>query len=194
MQWQTVFGPDLEGPSSGQLPDVPAIYVWRRRLAPPPGALDRKEGFVEWLQKELQTPYRMVEGQEITPYLRIESMAVGGRPLDERKERILNDACDDRSFRFLLNHVVQGASLYTPSLYVGKADNLRNRINQHLRGETDFAVKLDKLAIDWYELRLDYLSFAGVDFPTSYSTSDVLETLEAIVTCLSLATMVDRVG
>lgn len=194
MEWQTVLGPDLDGPSCDQLPEVCAVYIWRRRIAPPPGVLERKQTFVDWLRKELETPYCTVEHQELTPYLRVDQLTVGGRSLDEHKRLVLNDACDDRGFRLLIGGLVQSASKFAPALYVGKADNLRKRIGQHVRGETEFSSRLQLAGLDWADLTLQFRSFQDVTFPSKYSSAEVLEMLESILTGLSVATMVARVG
>lgn len=194
IDWEVVSGQDLLGPSSSVIPECPGLYMWSRHFAPPAGAYERKEGFLDWLAAELGTPYCVVKETELTPYLRIGSLTVGGRPLDESKVVALQSACDSRSFRRLVGELVRRANENAPALYVGRAIDLRKRIQQHLRYETDFAQKVDSLELTWDQLTLRYACLTNIAMPNDHSETQVLDLLEAILTGLVLGTMVSRIG
>ena len=134
-RWESVGGPDLSGPGGERLPNEPAVYMWRRRPHPPPGTMERRASFLSWLRKEISLPYCLVTNRSITPYLHAERLTVGGHEITLSKSSALEELCDDRRFRFDLLKLVEFALDQGPALYVGKADNLRNRIAQHLRRE-----------------------------------------------------------
>ena len=192
--WRTVSGDDLSGPGAEQLPKEPAIYMWRRIAALPAGALDRRSTFVDWLTKELQTPYCVLRSSTLTPYLHVEQLNVGGYRVPPTRLSHLELLCSERAFRIKLLEVVQASLEQGPALYVGKADDLRTRIGQHLRGESDLRSRLDDIGLSWDRLSLRYLLIPG-DVPSpEVSQSELLETIETVVTVLSMGSLVMRVG
>jgi hypothetical protein len=193
-KWLSVGGPDLLGSDAEQLPAAPAVYMWRRKAAPPPGVLESRSTFVKWLEKEVATPYCVVPNRELTPYLHLERLVVGGHQLSSSKRAVLDKLCDDRAFRRTLLRVVHQAMDHGPALYVGRAEDLQVRVRRHLAVQSDLSARLELAGLSWKRVSLTYFLLPGALPSADVTDAETLETIEAVVTSLSLGSLVMRVG
>lgn len=191
--WRSLGAKDLIGPSAEELPALPGVYMWRRVASPPPGILELRTAFLDWLQKEVQIPFLVAQDRPITPLLTIQSLALGGHTLGGEKLAALEAWCDDRRSRRYLLRLVESALALAPALYVGKADDLKSRIRRHLNGDTELNDRLHSLGLDWNRVSLMY---AVVPMPDEGKEdhAKTLEALETVVTTLSLGTLVMKIG
>ena len=67
--------------------------------------------------------------------------------LSSRKEAQLRELSNDSSFRKHLATTLSACTMLQAPLYVGKADQLRNRINSHLDPTSDLSTRLREVGI-----------------------------------------------
>ena len=158
--WQTYRGRELEEmflrseDLGTRIPRGSAIYVWKRHLVPPAQIVANGALFAKWISECVKTPSARLPRQELSHFLALEGISLGGAPLTDDKLSTLRDWMGDGRSRKWLAQVVTSVGDLAPPLYVGESEDLPRRIKDHLRGETDFSVALGGLGLKWTDCNL----------------------------------------
>lgn len=163
--WQTISGVELERAYVGSermteiVPDTSAVYAWKRKFRPPAGILSDPVALAAWIATAVKTPSAILPQRELSHYLLLHGISIGGAPLTDDKLDTLNVwATEPKSRRWLVS-MVESIELLAPPLYIGETDNLARRVKDHLRNSTDFSLMLrDKLNLQWKDCELLYCS------------------------------------
>ncbi|RMD84514.1 MAG: GIY-YIG nuclease family protein [Candidatus Dadabacteria bacterium] len=141
------------------IPRLPGVYLWRRSLELGLETVRDFERCSEWLQGVVANPQLRVTQRRITPHLLLEGLSIGGGELTPDKARLLEQLVrGPRSRRFVCSAVVSLES-FLPPLYVGRADDLRARVRDHLDGQTGLVDYLRSvLELDWEDVSLWFLA------------------------------------
>jgi hypothetical protein len=201
LEWQSVSGEELEDAvlRRSSITDLieprEAIYVWRRQIAAPPVAMQGAANFNKWVDQVLETHFGVVGRKELTHYLTLERLTVGGGGLSEGKVKTLRQmTTDDKSRRFICKFMASMNS-FVPPLYVGETGNMSVRAKQHVRYETLFGELLrDELRLQWRDLNLYYYCLGPSRDDDDPSRKPRRTLLEMIATRLVLAGCVTRIG
>ena len=197
--WQSVSGLDLERCYVGQdrmtenVPDRSAVYAWKRKFQPPSGIVSDPVALADWVARTVKTPSAVLAQRELSHYLLLHGISIGGGPLTDDKLNTLSTwATEAKSRRWLLQ-IVQSIGVLTPPLYIGETDNLARRVKDHLGNKTDFSQTLsEKLSLTWQDCDLWYCLV-----PDEFLTIDAKARrtlLELIVARLTVAGCTSRPG
>jgi len=172
------------------LPISPAIYLWRRNLKPPPGALASPSAFRNWIERVISVPLASVRRRELSHYAILEGLTLGGQGLsDEKKQTIEHLSAKGRSY---VAQFLQALAAELPSLYVGETQNLRERIASHVRGESGLKdVLVEDFGVSWRDVDLWFYELPRGNDESAKPLRTLLETL---ATKLTLAPSVRRIG
>jgi hypothetical protein len=127
------------GPLSAidRIPDnIPGIYAFYKTFNYPIS----QAGFVNALYKDLEAPRFPSRSGSVKPYYKVTISSLVGYS-DGKADRI-NEALKRESFRKNLQKTLNQALLLQAPLYVGKSNDLRRRITQHLEPDSELSVRL----------------------------------------------------
>ena len=199
--WETLPGVDLvdaidrNEPLSDLLPDVQAIYAWRRSLDPPSHALRDGEQLVLWIEAVLEFPIAELRDRKLSHYANLRHLRIGGQPLTGVKADTMAQIARSQKWRTFLGKYLRSLAPFCPPLYVGETANLPARIRDHLRGETGFGSQVEAATLEWTDLELHFCSLGPAREESDSSHAKARRTLlELILTSLSLAAFVERAG
>ena len=192
--WEIIGGQDLALHGTDEIPKSPGLYLWRRVASPPPGAIELPSLFIDWVEKELAAPFLVAQDKQLTPAICVDQLTLGGYELDSKKRDTLAVLCNERRHRTELLNLIDISTGVGPTLYVGHSENLKTRIGQHLRGGTDLKDRLAQLGLSFDMTVLRYVVVPDEILNLASSPLAALTALEAIVTTLSMATLVMRIG
>lgn len=194
--WQSVSGLELERSYVSQdrmtenVPDNSAVYAWKRKFRPPNGIVSDPIAFAAWIASIVRTPSAILSQRELSHYLLLHGISIGGLSLTDAKLSTLKAwTADPKSRRWLLS-MVQSIESLAPPLYIGETDNLARRVKDHLAYRTDFAVTLrDKLNLAWQDCELWYCEvpdeFLGVDAKERRTLVELIVARLAVAGCTS---------
>lgn len=161
--WQSVSGLELErsyvgrDPMTENVPDKSAVYAWKRKFRPPARIAADPMGLAEWIAETVKTPSAILPQRELSHYLLLHGISIGGAALTDEKLSTLKDWVTDAASRRWLLAMVQSIETLAPPLYIGETDNLARRVKDHLGTKTDFSLILrDKLHLTWQDCELWY--------------------------------------
>lgn len=197
--WQSVSGIELERCYVGRdrmtenVPEQSAVYAWKRRYRPPAGVVSDPVALSDWVAKTVEIPSAILPRRELSHYLLLHGMSIGGAALTDDKLSTLQAwTTEQRSRRWLLE-LVQSIEALAPPLYVGETDNLARRVKDHLGNRTDFAVLLrDKLNLTWQDCELWYCLIPEQFLATNAKGRRTL--VELLVARLTVAGCTSRPG
>jgi hypothetical protein len=166
--WQSISGVELERTYVGHdrmtenVPAQSAVYAWKRRFQPPRGIEADPVALAAWIAETVKTPSAILPPRELSHYLLLHGISIGGAPLtDEKLNTLKLWATEAKSRRWLLT-IVQSIGTLAPPLYIGETDNLARRVKDHLGYKTGFSLTLrDKLNLTWRDCELWYCSVPG---------------------------------
>lgn len=196
LTWQIVESSELadtEGSAdlSEVVPPTPAIYMWRRNLRPPAAAAQSSAVFVDWVTKALSVPVAAVLDKELSHFLVVERLRIGGSGLNQEKQatlEVLSRAPRGRAF--VLKYLRTLVDVL-PAIYVGETDNLTTRTRAHLGGETELLGGLEDLGLTFQDVDLHYFTMRD----GSTDNNKALRTLlEMVSTRLTVSACVRRIG
>lgn len=152
--WRKVSGEELiaEGPAA-LVPEVSAIYLWKLRLRShtTPGDLPGLMREAEELTKALQGS---VAGVRASHSLRIGRVDIRGQGLGNKAaglREFLGAPANRRWFLLYLEHL----EAQLPAIYCGETGNLKDRVRQHISGQSDFGRFVQSSGeYDWRRLNL----------------------------------------
>lgn len=201
-RWEIVSGADLsdayerQGTLSDLLPKAAGIYLWRRALQIPRTALTSSLAFTKWLNTAMQTPIAEVRDHRASHFAVIDRLTIRGANLTSTKLRQFHQLMATRKKREWLAGYIRDLSYSTPPLYCGETRNLRQRIREHLAGETGFSQRIQNpdLSLSWSDLDLVFLRLDHLQLTDDAQHSELRKLLELLTTAFSVAGYVSRRG
>jgi hypothetical protein len=196
--WQTYSGRELEemflrSEDLGTIiPAGSAIYVWKRLLVPPAAIVANGALLTKWLSDCVKVPSARLPRQELTHFLSLEGVSLGGSPLTDEKISTLREWMADNQSRKWLAKVVGSVGDLAPPLYVGESEDVPRRIKDHLGGKTDFSIALERLGLGWADCRLSVCTVPSELLKTEAKARRTL--IELIVARLAIAGSTSRPG
>jgi hypothetical protein len=141
------------------VPSTSAVYAWKRKFRPPAKVLADPVALGDWIAATVKTPSAILPPRELSHYLLLHGISIGGAALTENKLSTLKEWVTDAKSRRWLLSMVQSIEVLAPPIYIGEADDLARRVKDHLAYKTDFSLILrDKLNLEWQDCELWYCS------------------------------------
>ena len=197
--WLSISGLELERAYVGDermteiVPRGSAVYAWKRTFRPTRGLADDPAALVAWVAATAKTPSAVLPEQELSHYLLLHGVSIGGAALTEAKlQTLVAWAAEPKARRWLIAMVESIGSL-APPLYIGETDNLARRIKDHLADKTDFSSTLhEKLGLSWQDCELCYRLVPEDQLATDAKDRRTL--VEMLVARLTVAGCTSRPG
>lgn len=158
------------------IPDNTAgIYAWFRTFK----YSDDPEMLFAQIIADIERPKFVERTGVIAPYYQV-GVSSYGKLSDGKRQRLI-EAMKCSRFREDLKQVLGNSIMFQAPLYVGKASNLRIRIEQHLSSESILRLRLDAVGIDIEKslLMICPLGDSGWDTVTHENTWDMLRETES---------------
>jgi hypothetical protein len=138
------------------LPQTPGVYAWYKKFLPPDPESSDAEMYFNFIISETKLPHCLERDARLNPnfhvYLRSE------RDFPQGKHAKLRSNCAHVDFRRFLHSLLQkNGLLFQQALYVGKADILANRIEDHLEGRSELRKRLKEASIEISRCQLAYI-------------------------------------
>ena len=173
------------------VPEQPDIYQWRMNIAISPSVASSSEQIIRRIDQITKRPSGIIKDATINSTIKT-SITIGGHGLTEKKSTNLFDFMKNKKVRIYTARFINSLKLAAPILYIGKADNLKKRIKQHLNNESDFSTNL----INNYHLSFDdlVLYYCPVVDSDAEKAKDYLELLELISQRIINPFAVERMG
>jgi hypothetical protein len=196
--WQTYSGQELEDmflrseDLGTLLPRGSAVYVWRRHLTPPSEIAGNGALFARWMAEAVKVPSAKLPRQDLSHFLSVDGVSLGGNPLTDDKVSTLREWLIDAQSRKWMAKFVGSVSDLAPPLYVGESDELPRRIKEHLNGDTDFSTTLLALGLKWTDCRLSVCPVPSEMLKVDAKARRTL--IEMIVARLAIAGSTSRPG
>lgn len=169
-----------------RIPPVAGVYAWFRGINAP--QTDDPESFYAELVARARHTYGVTRTQFIGPSLHVSVTPT--TDFETKALPALREACESPEFRRWMRSVIGGLAQFLPPLYVGKAGDLRLRLSQHLRPDSELRRRLSEAGIGLNELILRY-----VIVPRDASVSGSLEReVEALLSYLLIPGFSVRYG
>jgi hypothetical protein len=180
----------------GKIPHVPGVYIWR--YWPSFKSLER-EDFLQvlanWQQRQPSFT-ETIRGSRIEasitrrPFGLHDNKTIFGIDTSSSKgQRFLQAIEESQDNRALLAELLDCIACLSPPLYVGKADNLRGRLQDHLDRKTHVLAAIDEQGLQFDDV---YVSF--IEDPVSTTNTSVTTALEEILQRLTNPPMTKRIG
>jgi len=88
-----------------------------------------------------------------------EGIKIGGGGLTETKMKTLESISGNSQLRGFVINYLESLSQFCPAIYIGKSNNLRVRVKQHLDGETGLVAYIeDLLQLHWQDLQFQFFT------------------------------------
>jgi hypothetical protein len=196
--WKRVFGADLVElvdshlPLTSVLDEGAAVYVWKQAIIPSPGQRHEPSLLVDWLDTLCTSPRGETLSAQLSHFIHVAGVEIRGRPLTADKRQVLQAFARASTNRRWLLAYLRGIEQHMPALYVGEAEDLPARVQQHMQGVSDFGALVNSRAdLDWGNLNLHYVTIP-LD-PDGKSTS-VRRAIEYLTASLAIAGFTRRPG
>ncbi len=141
-----------------RVPDVPGVYLWRLRFGV---GLDQGLGmarFLDELSSELRKPAALIGESTPVPSIVHRGLQIGGGSLTPDKVAFLSKKYCNATARANISRFVSSLDRFSPVVYVGKSKSLQQRLDQHIRGETELRPYVfGALQRDWRSLAVSVL-------------------------------------
>jgi hypothetical protein len=126
--------------------DTPGVYAWYRSIVLPDSETTSAEAFAQAVVTAATAPHCAERGARLPPAHEI--LLRPFQVVSARKQKALVAYCRSPAFRRMLAQLMEMAILFQQPLYVGKAQNLIERIEQHLAPRSELRNRLDEASID----------------------------------------------
>ncbi len=167
------------------LSDEPAVYMWSRKISPSNSKIATSSKFREWLSDASNIPHGKV--RDNLRHFGVAEIQIGGAGTPSKITSELAGFSQTLEDRRRFSHWLRALD-YISVLYVGEAENLGRRIEDHLKGRTGFSERIRDLGYSWAELGLRYLALpAGISPQTR-------KAMEYMFAALLLAPATSRAG
>jgi hypothetical protein len=188
-------GDSLAIDDAAEIPSTPGVYLWRRVLRFDPVQYAKFQAADAWLRKQAEAPLAILPQLRLSAdptaretgvrssFVLIREVRIGAAKLEGRE--ILPTKDDDRNL--FLTTVEQLMSEFGPVLYVGSSGNLRNRVRDHLRGQTGFIGRLEECGLSLADVALSFVTLENQDESIRFQ-------LEAVLTHLVGAPLTRKAG
>lgn len=182
--------------NSDQLPESPGVYVWR--YWPSFKSLDSDdilETLKSWCAKQptfIETTGNSRIETQITrfPFGRGNSNTILGIDIGSAKgTRFLIALQESEQNRELLISILDSIVCLSQPIYVGKADNIKLRLEDHLARRSDLLNDIEQQKISFEDV---YISF--ILDPVSTADNTITTTLEEILQRLTNPPLTKRIG
>ncbi len=139
--WTTIDGGDLldardEGRISDLVPFNAGIYLWRRKLVAPNSCKASGQAFCSWIVGLTQQASARMGRRSLSHCVWADGMQVGGGGLTDDKEETLKSIATNSKLRRIVISYVESLSEFCPPIYIGEANDLSERVKDHIRGDT----------------------------------------------------------
>jgi len=182
-----------------ELSKVCGVYVWRRALPAIPGVVFEQENYEKWLETALAVPY--VSAKNLTllshkdsdalsirkDFLRISRLEIGGERLSNKKNLDLGQLNTVKKRTSFMNFLDKVMSNMGPVLYVGEADDIKTRMEDHATSNSPLQKRLADLGLTLAETTVIVFWMKG-------SSKDERTLLEQILTYLLISPLSFRAG
>ena len=200
-KWEFLSGEEVEDSYLHQtslqdlVPSCEAIYLWRRRLSVPRGAIHDGPGFMAWLENAMQAPTGEIRNQHLSHFALLEYLTIRGQKLTPEKRRLLARFAGRPKMRKWLAHYVRSLAQFSPPLYCGETGNLAQRVRDHVSAETGFGQQVQHRRVPpWCELELAFYALGDADNDDDLKAKERRTLLEIVTTAFSVAGYVVRRG
>lgn len=157
-----------------QLPEVAGVYAWFRGIRLPEESAGA-EAFASCLLAYCDAPHAPPASARLPPLLKV--TVESHHQFSHGKRALLLSLCSQRHFRDYVRELLRAAPLLMQApLYVGKATDLRVRVEDHLLGRSGLKERVSAAGIDLRACILSYIPVAD-DALTSADVTSVVEEL-----------------
>lgn len=174
------------------LPRQPAVYIWKLTLTPDVLQKADPNEYTDWLNRLCSAPLGIVRDTQLSHYLHLSNIELRGRGLPDSKRRFFRSFLSNLTARRWMTQYLAELSTHLPALYVGEADNLQQRVRQHIAGESQFGAQIAAMGeLNWQMMSLFYVK---VDNGDSNAAAAARRSLEYLTTSLTIAGYTSRPG
>ena len=177
------------------LPDDAAVYAWFRDLTLPEDVIASEKRFVDAItilldESSSETrPFSVRREGRVPPFYNV-GITVTPGSLTPTKSQALQHYAKTESLRQEIGDILSAMTFWQPPLYIGKSDNLANRIWQHVSRETELGNRLEEVGLSLNQCVLAYLSISNA----ADGATPLVQLVEDIITRLSSPGFVLRIG
>lgn len=137
------------------------VYVWYRSFLPNAKIVEDPEDFFSFIVEEIYKRHCSIREASIPPSYGIVLKPQNSFP----KEDLLKQFSKDKFFRELVLSLLDNSMIFQQPLYIGKSDNLRNRIKSHLKETSVLRYRLWEASHEIDQCKL-LLIKTGEEIPT----------------------------
>lgn len=167
------------------VPQVSALYLWRRRIVYDPSILSTQQACMQWLEKLAEGPAAVLGRRPLAHCVTLEGLVLGGGGLSPEKDEALSLATQRRKMRDRVARIMESLTNFMPTLYIGETNDLKRRMQQHLRGDTGLKYYVEStLRLKWTDLEIHYLELSR-----SPDTSDEAKRIQKLLEFLAQRTL-----
>jgi hypothetical protein len=128
-----------------RIPKCPGVYSWYRGFSCPSPATSSAAQFAGYLIQQVTAPHCLDRRANMPPVYEV--VLRSNTRLSELKQGALAGLCESRRFREDIAAVLRSAFLFQQPLYVGKAEDLSTRIEEHLHPSSVLQERLGEVGI-----------------------------------------------
>lgn len=181
---------------ASKIPSCSGIYIWRYWPTVRGLEFDDLISLFEKVQKEFPRQSELLRNSRIeakilrTPFGSDSQDRVMGK--NQGHDKILNllsSIKESRENRVAIANLIECLLAQAAPIYIGKADNLKNRLVQHFEGKTDFSQRLRKTSISVEDIYISYIKDE-----ISILDESITTTLEEILQRVTNPPLVSRYG
>ena len=116
------------------------VYVWYRSFMPDAALAEDSESFFTFILEEIYKKHCSVREASLPPSYGIMLKPQTSFP----KEDLLKQLSSDKPFRELVLGLLDNSIIFQQPLYIGKSENLSNRIKNHLKETSTLRLRLQE--------------------------------------------------
>jgi hypothetical protein len=128
-----------------RVPKCPGVYSWYRSFACPPPATTSAELFANYLIEQATARHCLDRRASVPPVYEV--VLRSHKRLSEQKQESLTKLCESPRFREDIAAVLRSAFLFQQPLYIGKAEELATRVDEHLQAGSVLQERLGEVGI-----------------------------------------------
>lgn len=160
-----------------RIPDsMSGVYAWYRNFKIDASALNDSDVFVSNILQELYKPHCITRETRLPPSHKL--IVKPETILPQRKQEALKQYSINSDFRELLITLLNNCLLFQQPLYIGKANNLRYRIRNHLNIDSVLRKRLKDAEHDLDSCRLLIVGYSQFTYYNDLKSLEDTETEE----------------
>jgi hypothetical protein len=129
----------------GRVPRCPGVYSWYRSFSCPPPDATSPEAFAEYLIQQALTKHCLDRRARMPPLYEV--VLRSEKRITNAKQQAISRLCESSRFRQDMSSILGWAFLFQQPLYVGKANELTTRIEEHLQTGSVLQERLEQVGI-----------------------------------------------